>query len=102
MGRGIAMVCAQHGFKTILFDVNETVLNSAREQLTRDINHLTDKQKISSIESGCDARHGRRTGDIRRRSGFRFDLIVFHRRDAEAERNRFQTLRLRVSAVNIN
>jgi 3-hydroxybutyryl-CoA dehydrogenase len=50
MGSGIAQVCAQAGFKTILFDVNETVLQKATHQLQQTINSLVAKQKISEAE----------------------------------------------------
>src|SRR5687768_3369233 len=50
MGSGIAQVCAQAGFDTILFDVNETVLEKAKEGIQKNIRYLADKQKISERE----------------------------------------------------
>ena len=50
MGSGIAQVCAQSGFATILFDVNETILEKAKEGIQKNLRFLVDKQKISSGE----------------------------------------------------
>ena len=50
MGSGIAQVCAQSGFNTILFDVNEIVLEKSKESIKKNLQYLTDKQKISSEE----------------------------------------------------
>lgn len=47
MGSGIAQVAAQNGFKTILFDVNEAVLQKAQHQLQHTINSLVAKQKMT-------------------------------------------------------
>jgi 3-hydroxybutyryl-CoA dehydrogenase len=50
MGSGIAQVSAQSGFYTILFDVNETVLEKAKESIQKNIKYLVEKQKISEEE----------------------------------------------------
>ena len=50
MGSGIAQVCAQSGFKTTLFDVNETVLGKAKEALQKNLQYLVDRAKISAVE----------------------------------------------------
>lgn len=50
MGSGIAMVAAQSGFKTLLFDLNEPVLEKAVTAIKNNIGHLVDKQKISAQE----------------------------------------------------
>ena len=50
MGSGIAQVCAQKGFNAILFDVNETVLEKAKEGIQKNLRFLVDKQKISVEE----------------------------------------------------
>ncbi len=50
MGSGIAQVCAQSGFNTILFDVNEIILERSKETIKKNLQYLTDKQKISSEE----------------------------------------------------
>ena len=48
MGSGIAQVSASSGFHTILFDLNESVLASARERIQKYLNKLEEKQKINS------------------------------------------------------
>ena len=50
MGSGIAQVSAQSGYYTILFDVNETVLEKAKESIQKNIKYLVEKQKISEEE----------------------------------------------------
>jgi len=48
MGSGIAQVSAQSGFYTILFDVNESVLEKSKENIQKNLTFLVDKQKISA------------------------------------------------------
>jgi 3-hydroxybutyryl-CoA dehydrogenase len=48
MGSGIAQVCATAGFHTILYELNESVLESARTKLHSDLDGLVSKQKISA------------------------------------------------------
>ena len=50
MGSGIAQVCVQSGFKTILFDVNYIVLEKAKQAIQKNLQFLADKQKISEQE----------------------------------------------------
>lgn len=50
MGAGIAQLAAQSGFVTLLFDVNEAVLERARENIQKQLVALADKQKISAKE----------------------------------------------------
>lgn len=50
MGSGIAQVAAQAGFDTTLFDVNEDILQKAKNTLQKNLQYLFDKNKISSIE----------------------------------------------------
>ena len=50
MGSGIAQVAAQSGFSTILFDVNEIVLEKAKDGIQKNLQFLVDKQKISAEE----------------------------------------------------
>lgn len=47
MGSGIAMVAAQAGFNTILFDLNHTVLEKAQSSIWSGWNQLLSKGKIS-------------------------------------------------------
>ncbi|MFT3681867.1 MAG: 3-hydroxyacyl-CoA dehydrogenase NAD-binding domain-containing protein [Ferruginibacter sp.] len=51
MGSGIAQVAAQSGFATILFDINEEVLNKAKSYIQKSLQFLIDKEKISAEES---------------------------------------------------
>ncbi|MDB5199426.1 MAG: 3-hydroxybutyryl-CoA dehydrogenase [Chitinophagaceae bacterium] len=48
MGSGIAQVSAQKNFNTILFDVNETVLEKAKAGIQKNLQFLVEKQKISA------------------------------------------------------
>jgi 3-hydroxybutyryl-CoA dehydrogenase len=50
MGSGIAQVAAQSGFNTILFDVNESMIDKARVSFEKNIEYLVNKEKISSSE----------------------------------------------------
>lgn len=50
MGSGIAQVAAQNNFETILFDVNENVLESAKKSIQKNLQYLVDKNKISVKE----------------------------------------------------
>jgi 3-hydroxybutyryl-CoA dehydrogenase len=50
MGSGIAQVCAQSGFYTLLFDINEEVLEKAKTSIQKNLQYLVDKQKISAEE----------------------------------------------------
>ncbi len=47
MGQGIAQVCAQAGFETILFDINPTVLSTARHLTEQHLQRAVDKGKIT-------------------------------------------------------
>ena len=48
MGSGIAQVSATAGFKTILYDVNEGILQIAKTKIESDLQTLVEKQKISA------------------------------------------------------
>jgi 3-hydroxybutyryl-CoA dehydrogenase len=50
MGSGIAQVAAQNGFATILFDVNENIVEKSKEIIQKNLQYLVDKNKISSTE----------------------------------------------------
>ena len=50
MGSGIAQVAAQNGFASILFDVDETVLENAKKSIQKNLQYLVDKNKISQEE----------------------------------------------------
>ena len=48
MGSGIALAAAQNSFKTILFDTNEIVIESAKKSINKNLDFLLTKQKISA------------------------------------------------------
>jgi 3-hydroxybutyryl-CoA dehydrogenase len=50
MGSGIAQVCAQSGFYTILYELNETVLEKAKTQIDKSLQSLVEKTKITANE----------------------------------------------------
>lgn len=47
MGSGIAQVAATAGFKTILYDLNEMIVQKAKKKMETSLQTLVDKQKIS-------------------------------------------------------
>jgi 3-hydroxybutyryl-CoA dehydrogenase len=50
MGSGIAQTCAQNGFYTLLFDINSTVLENAKNAIAANLQFLVNKQKITAAE----------------------------------------------------
>ena len=50
MGSGIAQVAAQAGFKTIQFDVNETMLVKSKTSIEKSLDYLIVKNKITTYE----------------------------------------------------
>ncbi|NIM33966.1 MAG: 3-hydroxybutyryl-CoA dehydrogenase, partial [Hydrotalea flava] len=50
MGSGIAQLCAQKGIDTILFDVNETILQNSRRRIWMNLDSLQQKGKIAGAE----------------------------------------------------
>jgi len=50
MGSGIAHVCAQNGFYTLLYDINTEGIEKAKTAIQKILNYLVDKQKISVEE----------------------------------------------------
>lgn len=53
MGSGIALVAAQSGFVTTLFDVNTTMLDKAATAIKANLDFLINKQKISANEASA-------------------------------------------------
>jgi len=47
MGSGIAQIAAQHHFTTVLFDLNETVLNKSRQSIESSLQSLVIKGRLS-------------------------------------------------------
>ncbi len=50
MGQGIAQVCAQAGYTTLLFDANSDILSKAILAITKNVSSLVSKGKFSSVE----------------------------------------------------
>ena len=50
MGSGIALVSAQSGFYTLLFDINAGILEKAKASIQKNLQFLVDKGKISVAE----------------------------------------------------
>lgn len=50
MGSGIAQVAAQAGYKTVLYELNETVLAHAQKNIGKNLQYLVDKNKITVEE----------------------------------------------------
>lgn len=50
MGSGIAQVCAQNGFYTLLYDINTEGIEKAKTAIQKNLHYLVDKQKISVEE----------------------------------------------------
>src|SRR5690349_3830826 len=50
MGSGIAQVAAQSGFQTILFDLNEAVVEKARSSIQKNFSSLVEKKRITEEE----------------------------------------------------
>ncbi len=65
MGSGIAQVAAQSGFNTILFDVNENILEKSKIAIQKNLQYLESKKKISSKEKEEMFRRIKFTGDIK-------------------------------------
>ena len=50
MGSGIAQVCATAGFKTIVFELNEKVLENAKASIDKGLKFLLSKNKITEVQ----------------------------------------------------
>lgn len=64
MGSGIAQVAASTGFNTILFDINKIALEKAKTFIEKNLQYLTDKEKISSAEKSTIFNHIHFTSNI--------------------------------------
>lgn len=73
MGLGIAQVCVQHGFPTILFDINEAVLTKAQQSIAAGLSKLVEKGKLTAAEQEAALARLRPTTDL---STVQADLIV--------------------------
>lgn len=83
MGSGIAQICAQNGFETILFDVSEPVLSNAKVVIQRNLQYLSDNDKISLKER--DEIFGRIqfTNDLKDCTGFVIIEAIIEKEDAK-------------------
>src|SRR5579862_4538682 len=50
MGCGIAMVAAQSGLTTLVYDVNEAIIQKAKLKIDKDLSILIEKNKISQTD----------------------------------------------------
>lgn len=64
MGSGIAQAAAQAGFTTILFEVNDVVLEKAKTSIEKNLQSLTEKGKISAANKETILNRFQFTSDI--------------------------------------
>lgn len=64
MGSGIAQIAAQKGFHTILYDVNEVLIDKAAANLEASLQQLSDKNKITAQDKADTLSRLRFTHDI--------------------------------------
>lgn len=64
MGSGIAQVAAQSGFATVLADVQPAMLEKAQAAIQKNLQYLTDKQKITVEEASTITGRLRFTTDV--------------------------------------
>ena len=73
MGSGIAQVTAAAGLRTILYELNETVLQKAKTKLESELALLVQKGKISNEKKEAILQHIHVTSDVQQCTG---DLII--------------------------
>jgi 3-hydroxybutyryl-CoA dehydrogenase len=64
MGSGIAQAAAQAGFPVLLFELNESVSEKARESIDRSLQHLIEKNKMVSADKEKIIQRIRYTNDV--------------------------------------
>jgi 3-hydroxybutyryl-CoA dehydrogenase len=64
MGSGIAQLAAQSGFHTIIYELNEMVLEKAKTSIEKSLGSLVEKGKITAIEKEKAIRNIQFTNDI--------------------------------------
>jgi len=64
MGSGIAQATAQAGFYTLLYEVNETVMENAKKNIEKNLYGLVEKGKINAQEKENILRRIQYTGDV--------------------------------------
>ena len=73
MGAGIALVCAQANFKVILFDINQTVLDSAQKSNLSILNKMLESSRIDQNLYNSTLENISYSNDI---SNLKSDLII--------------------------
>ncbi|MDX5423021.1 MAG: 3-hydroxyacyl-CoA dehydrogenase NAD-binding domain-containing protein [Hymenobacteraceae bacterium] len=63
MGQGIAQICAQAGYKTILFDINAQVLEKARTTTTKNLDKGIERGKLTEEDKQTALNNLTFTGD---------------------------------------
>src|SRR5690606_6499101 len=63
MGQGIAQICAQAGYKTILFDINAQVLQKAEALITKNLDKGIERGKGTEAEKQATLSNLSFTGD---------------------------------------
>lgn len=94
MGSGIALVAAQSGFKTLLFDINAAVLHNAKSSIQKSLQSLVEKQKISLEESTAITERLQFVNDINQCKAAVFIEAIIEKKEAKV--NMFNQL----AAVN--
>jgi len=83
MGSGIAQVAAQSGFDTILYDVNENVLEKAKISIEKNLQYLIDKNKITANEKEDIFNRIQFTNDIKDCSAFVIIEAIIEKEEAK-------------------
>ena len=73
MGSGIAQVAAQAGYSTVLYELNETVSANAQKSISKNLQYLVDKNKITAEEKEAVYQRILFTGNI---EDCKADLII--------------------------
>jgi len=77
MGSGIARVFAEHGFPTLLFDVNPPVVTNAEKTITANLQQLVSKNRITAAEAATTISHLTFTSAIDDcRAGFIVEAVI--------------------------
>ncbi len=85
MGSGIALVAAQSGFKTLLFDINTAVLHNAKNSIQKSLQSLVEKQKISLGESNATTERLQFVNDINQCKAAVFIEAIIEKTEAKAD-----------------
>jgi 3-hydroxybutyryl-CoA dehydrogenase len=83
MGSGIAQVAAQSGFDTILYDVNETVVDNAKISIQKNLQYLIDKNKITAREKEAIFNNIKFTRDIKDCNAFVIIEAIIEKEEAK-------------------